>query len=174
MSGAATPRRRAGALVAAAVVGLLGALVPAALVGAQDCPLLDPNCVTTTVEDTTTTEDTVEETTTTEDVVDDDTTTTRGRSREEPERPVETTSATVTITTLRDVLVPGDGTEGAESTTTTEPQLAAADSGLSDETLILIVVGGLTLVAVVIGLLTWRYWDATRPIVSDRSPARGR
>lgn len=143
---------------------LAGLLLPG-VAAAQDCPILQPDCETTTTEETTTT---VEDTTTTEDTTDDTTTTTvraRDRNREEV---VETTTATVTVTTLNDVLVPGDGTEGAESTTTTGPELASADGGLSDEQLILVIVGGLTMVALVVGVLTYRYWAATRPTVGGR------
>jgi outer membrane biosynthesis protein TonB len=165
---AASPRRRLGALTAGALLALCAVVLPAAGARAQDCPLLDPDCQPPTTEEPTTT---VEETTTTEEVVEEEPTpTTRRRDEDQDEEeqpdgtvPVETTEATVTVTTLRDVLVPGDGTEGAETTTTTEPQLAAEGGGISDETLILVIVAGLTLVAVVTGLLTWRYWDATRP-----------
>ena len=74
----------------------------------------------------------------------------------------------LTAATLHDVLVPGDGTEGAESTTTTQPELASADSGLSDEQLIFVIVAGLAMVALVVGVLTWRYWSATRPTIGGR------
>lgn len=159
---------------------LLALLALAPTATAQQCPLLDPSCATTTTERTTTT---VDETPTTEDTLfdeEEETPTTfdedelggdDGDEREERSTrtvPVETTSATVTVTTLTDVLIPGDGTEGAESTTTTSPRLASADGGLSDEQLIFVIVAGLTLVAVVVGVLTWRYWDATRPTLGRR------
>jgi hypothetical protein len=82
------------------------------------------------------------------------------------------TQSTLTVTTLRNILIPGDGTEGAESTTTTEKALASGTDGLSDETLILLVVGGLGLVTAVVGVLTWRYWHATRPTVAQARPGR--
>ena len=51
-----------------------------------------------------------------------------------------------------DDLVPGDGTEGAESTTTSAaPKLAAKDSGPSDQQLLGVVIGGL--VGAAIGLI---------------------
>lgn len=159
--------------IATATGVLLGLVVLAPGAAAQQgCPLLDPSCATTTTDETTTT---VEDTTTTIDDAsqEEEPPTTVERDDEDVERtprttPVETTSATVTVTTLTDVLIPGDGTEGAESTTTTSPRLASADGGLSDEQLIFVIVAGLTLVAVVAGVLTWRYWDATRPSVGRR------
>jgi cobalamin biosynthesis Mg chelatase CobN len=88
---------------------------------------------------------------------------------------VEITTTTLGVTTSTNLLVPGDGTEGAESTTTTETIAAVSDedSGLSDGTLIGIVVAGLVLIAIVVGILTWRYWAATRPtpIEADGHPA---
>ena len=83
------------------------------------------------------------------------------------------TSTTVDLTTSSDLLVPGDGTEGAESTTTTlASDTPATDDGLSDATLIALVIVGLLVVAALVGVLTWRYWVATRPDVGDhREPA---
>lgn len=79
------------------------------------------------------------------------------------------TSTTVDLTTSSELLVPGDGTEGAESTTTTVESgtLAADDDGLSDAALITMVIVGLLVVAALVGVLTWRYWVATRPDVGD-------
>ncbi len=69
------------------------------------------------------------------------------------------------MTTSIDLLVPGDGTEGAESTTTTTPtpRPSASGGGTSDGTLLAVIVGGLLLLAVAVSILTWRYWVATRP-----------
>lgn len=170
MTPAPPPRRRAAAVVAAAVLVVLSLAVLPRAAEAQPCPLLDPDCVTSTTQEESTT--TVEDTTTTEDTRVDEPapSTTRARQRSE-EEVVETTAVTITVTTLHDVLVPGDGTEGAESTTTTVPELASSDSGLSDESLILIIVAGLAMVALVVGILTWRYWTATRPTVGGRTRA---
>lgn len=89
----------------------------------------------------------------------------------------ETTSeATVTtVTTVSNLLVPGDGTHGAESTTTTSTELIAAtaeDDGPSDGTLIALVIAGLVVVALAVGILTWRYWAATRPPALDDEAAQ--
>jgi len=75
-----------------------------------------------------------------------------------------TTSTSLPVATSNDVLVPGDGTEGAESTTTTVPTTTTVseDSG-DDGTLVALVVAGLVLVALAVAVLTWRYWAATRP-----------
>jgi hypothetical protein len=67
------------------------------------------------------------------------------------------------VTTVNDLLVPGDGSEGAESTTTTALVAATGDDGISDDTLILLIVSGLAAIALLVGILTWRYWAATRP-----------
>lgn len=157
------PARRARlAAVLAAVVALL--VLPLLLSGpaqaqTDPCPILDPDCIvsTTTTEDVTTTTEEPEETSTTVR-----TTTTRA----------EVTTSTLTVTTLHDVLIPGDGSAGAESTTTTDPAVASGDSGVSDESLIMAVVVALGLVAVMVAVLTWRYWHATRPRVVETPPAR--
>ncbi len=65
------------------------------------------------------------------------------------------------------LLVPGDGTSGAESTTTTTAARDGGDDGLSDESLVIVVIIGLLVVALLVGLLTWRYWVATRPEGSE-------
>ena len=78
-----------------------------------------------------------------------------------------TTTTTVNVPTSHNVLVPGDGTEGAESTTTTtEIPTTISNDGTSDAALLALVVGGLVLLAVAVGILTWRYWVATRPPVA--------
>ena len=81
------------------------------------------------------------------------------------------TSSTLTVTTLHDVLIPGDGTAGAESTTTTSAEVTTGKSGISDDQLILAIVVALAVIAVVVGILTYRYWAATRPrVVEAREP----
>jgi hypothetical protein len=68
------------------------------------------------------------------------------------------------VSTSNNVLVPGDGTEGAESTTTTtETPTTISNDDTSDAALLGLVVGGLVVLALVVGILTWRYWVATRP-----------
>lgn len=119
-------------------------------------PPPDPPTTTTSVIETTTTT-VVRQTTTT--------------YRQVPTTVVEIVETTTTSTvppTSVDLLVPGDGTEGAESTTTTQVELVSSgDDGPSDGTLIAIVVTGLVLIALVVGILTWRYWVATRPYGPD-------
>jgi hypothetical protein len=84
------------------------------------------------------------------------------------------TIATSTPSTLNDVLVPGDGSSGAESTTSTTVAPEATDGGVSDSTIVWLIVAGLTVVALLVGFLTWRYWIATRPVESSggETPAR--
>jgi len=74
-----------------------------------------------------------------------------------------TTSTSLPVATSNDVLVPGDGTEGAESTTTTVATTTVSEDGADDGTLVALVVAGLVLVALAVAVLTWRYWAATRP-----------
>lgn len=81
------------------------------------------------------------------------------------------TTAVPTPTSAR-LLVPGDGTEGSELTTTTEGSVRLVGSGgPSDGTLIALVIVGLVLIAGVVGTLTWRYWVATRPPLIDTDRA---
>lgn len=65
------------------------------------------------------------------------------------------------------LLIPGDGTAGAEMTTPTVRGRRISDSGPSDGTLIALVMAGLVIIAGAISVLTWRYWAATRPPLLD-------
>jgi len=162
-------------VVVTLVLVALGSLAAAPRAGAgpvQTCGLPGlPDCETTTTDpDVTSTSTTLLRTTTTSRA----TTSTTARTTATSARQASTTTApsttttTVTVTTSSNVLVPGDGTEGAESTTTT---LATAskvkDGGVSDGTLIALVIAGLVVIAGVVALLTWRYWVATRPPLLD-------
>jgi hypothetical protein len=144
---------------------LVGGGVPtnAAPIGG-DCAtttsLLEP-CQTTTTQPTTasTTSTTIETTTTFLE-----TTTTRGQTATSREVVQTTTSTSIDVSTSQNVLVPGDGTEGAESTTTTlAVPTTVSNDDTSDAALLALVVGGLVLLAIAVGILTWRYWVATRP-----------
>lgn len=85
------------------------------------------------------------------------------------------TTTTISVTTSSNLLVPGDGTKGAESTTTTVATAAKVkDGGLSDGTLIALVIAGLVVIAGVVAVLTWRYWAATRPPLVDTQAPRAR
>jgi hypothetical protein len=141
-----------------AVVFALLLLPRVAHAQSDECGLLDPDCLASTTS-------TTEETTTTEE----ETTTTRERTTTTRE---EVTTSTITITTLHDVLIPGDGTAGAETTTTTAPGSVTGSSGISDETLIMAIVAALGAVAVIVAVLTWRYWHATRPRIVETPPSR--
>lgn len=179
MTAGTTGARRTLAVLA---VGLLVAAV-ALLTGptaasAQDCTLLplDPDChPSTTVEEPTS------ETTSTSEARSTTTTarttaTTAPRTSTTTAAPVTTTTTVETITTVTNLLVPGDGTDGAESTTTSEvsPTATVSDDGPSDGTLIALVIAGLLVIALVVSLLTWRYWVATRPpLLEDPGPRPG-
>jgi hypothetical protein len=146
-------------LAAGVLLALPGGSAPAAGPGPIDCTLnpTAPECTTTTSVETTTT---FAETTTTFI----ETTTTFGESPTTEEVVETTTSSSLDVTTSQDVLVPGDGTEGAESTTTTTAvPTTIADDQADDGPLLALIVGGLLLLAVAVGILTWRYWAATRP-----------
>jgi cobalamin biosynthesis Mg chelatase CobN len=155
-------------------LGMLVLALTSTAVGAESCPPAVPGdpctsaadtttttaeTTTTTVAETTTT--TVAETTTT--TVQQTSTTRRSTGTTRDEQIATTT--TIAVTTSQNVLVPGDGTEGAESTTTTTLQTATKISSQDghDRLLISLVIAGLLLLAVAVGVLTWRYWAATRP-----------
>ncbi len=73
-------------------------------------------------------------------------------------------SRTRTFTTTADLLIQGDGTPGAESTTTTTRQVASEGNSADEESrMIWMIVAGLSGLALLIALLTWRYWLLTRP-----------
>ncbi|HEX8804945.1 MAG TPA: hypothetical protein VF743_12155, partial [Acidimicrobiales bacterium] len=77
--------------------------------------------------------------------------------------PVTEAAQSLTVNTVANVLVEGDGTPGAESTTTTAA-VASGGSGADDESrLIWMVIAGLGGLAVLVAVLTWRYWLLTRP-----------
>jgi len=120
-----------------------------------------PSTTTTIAETTSTTE---ASTTTTEAP----TSTTRRATSTTQER---ATTTTLSPSTSVDVLVPGDGTAGADQTTTTQVTATRISSGgPSDGTLISLVIVGLLLIAGVVSVLTWRYWVATRPPLLDADP----
>ncbi|MGQ0431278.1 MAG: hypothetical protein ACT452_02590 [Microthrixaceae bacterium] len=172
-----TGRRRgrgAAALVVAlgmsAVLGIpFGAQASAAPV--QDCPTPipgDPCPSTTTEPSTTTTAEVVESSTTTQRPT---TTTSRQTTTTRPTQ-AAATATTTTIISTSNLLVPGDGTEGAQLTTTTEARSrAGGSSGPSDSTLIGLMIFNLLLIATVVGVLTRRYWRATEPPPLPRNPA---
>jgi cobalamin biosynthesis Mg chelatase CobN len=156
-------RRRRRALAVGCLVTLVGVFAVVPTAGAQAC-LLDPECTSSTVSPTSSSIDEV--TSSTLDTVPRETSTTRRRTT--TTEATTTTAKSVTVSTAKDLLIPGDGTKGAESTTTTTAKLATGKSGLSDDQLIVLMVGGLVAVALLIGVLLWRYWSATRPAVVQR------
>lgn len=145
--------------------------------GAQDDGdggLIPTSTTTTEPEDTTTTEATttsIEETTTTYN----ESTTTFTQSSPVYQAPATTeaqiiettTSESVTTTTGRNVLIPGDGTEGAESTTTSSTTVVkasdVASSGIDETTKVWLVVAGLVAIALAVMAWTAYYWRSTRP-----------
>ena len=168
------PRRaRLAALVAAVLLASLTLLIGLAVGPANAVPCdeagepagCNPNEppaieASTTTSPTTTT--TAESTTTT--TYQQTTTTAYRQTATTAERVITTTTTTLDVTTSVDVLVPGDGTEGAESTTTTtQTPTTISNEGASDGTLLALIVGGLVALAVAVSILTWRYWAATRP-----------
>lgn len=178
-------RRCAGALVVAFVsagIALLGLRAAAAQTPTTTCSrIFQTDCPTTTTEPSTTTIDDEETTTTAQDRGDyggddgsDQETTTTQRRTATTERVTTTTFA---VSTSLNLLVPGDGTAGAESTTTTEQgRLVEREGGLSDNQLVALIVGGSTVVGAAVALLTWRYWRATQPVevpVEPVDPDRG-
>jgi hypothetical protein len=65
--------------------------------------------------------------------------------------------------TQADLLVDGDGTAEPGAPPTTAPEATPGPSGPSDASLITAIIAGLLTIAVLVALLTWRYWVATRP-----------
>ena len=165
-------RRGTLALLAGSLLSIVMLLLTtgASTATGQACePLVTPGCDTTTIPDPTssssdTTATTVEATTSSTAL---ETTTTRRPSSTTERQPIATaaTPTTIAVSTSQNVLVPGDGTEGAESTTTTTVQTATTISSQDghDRMLISLVIAGLLLLAVAVAVLTWRYWAATRP-----------
>ena len=111
-----------------------------------------PTTSTTELSTTTTTED--EATTTTEPT----TATTEATTTTAPPVTVPRTTSTAEIE-----LSPGPV---ELPTTTSLPPPAAVDEGLSPGTVVLLVISGLLLVALALGLFTWRFWLSTRPEVA--------
>jgi hypothetical protein len=69
-----------------------------------------------------------------------------------------------TFTTVANLLEPGDGTAGAQATTTTTAAAPRGGNDADEESrLIWMIIAGLAGVAVLVALLTWRYWLLTRP-----------
>jgi cobalamin biosynthesis Mg chelatase CobN len=172
---AADRRRRPFALaVAALVLAVAFALALRVPSAHAACPLNDPLCDsgTTTTLDHETTTSLFDETPTSEaDPGTDGTTRTTARRTTATTEPTTTTQRSVTVITQKDLLVPGDGTKGAESTTTTIERVAVGKKGPSDDQLIVLVVAGLAVMSLALALLTWRYWSATRPVADDRRPS---
>lgn len=177
--------------VATLVAGLTFVLAIPTVSGAEECDevVLPISCTpATSAASTSTTEATMTSTTeraTTTTAAPRTTTTVRVLAEEDEEaeeaeeaEAEETTTSEATVTTVSNLLVPGDGTHGAESTTTTSTELIAAtaeDDGPSDGTLIALVIAGLVVVALAVGILTWRYWAATRPpALEDEAAQRSR
>lgn len=161
------------AVALSAVSWLAGSSSPAS---AQDCDPPDPcPSVTLTTPDDTTPTSAVESSSTTTQRVTSTTaaprqsTTTVGSSRSESGGSATTTSPP---DSRRNLLVPGDGTEGADLTTTTLAERRISAGGPSDGTLFLLIVAGLAVLAGVAGLLTWRYWHATLPPAARDATAR--
>jgi hypothetical protein len=176
--------------------GLLGSPVGAEIdcvvhPDAPECRQQQPTTTTTAIAPTTTTvvPPTTEPTTTTTapEPVEPTTTTTEPAvvvprtsppttARRVPTTAAPVTTATLsatTVTTHQDLLVPGDGTAGAESTTTTSPTGAqgGGPGGPSDGALLALITGGLVVLAGLVAVLTWRYWVATRPAPAPRRVA---
>ena len=152
-----------GSLLGLTVLGLTSVASEAAQVPGESGPTTTtttPTTTTTTLPPTTTT---IAETTST--TVEQTTTTAARRQTATTQAERIATTTTVAVSTSINVLVPGDGTQGAESTTTTTVQTATKISSQDghDRLLITLVIVGLLLLAVAVGVLTWRYWAATRP-----------
>jgi hypothetical protein len=83
---------------------------------------------------------------------------------EEVAAPAE--SANLTFTPINDLLVPGNGIQGAQpttTTTTTAPTGSGSGSADEDSRLMWMIIAALAGVGLLVAILTWRYWLLTRP-----------
>jgi hypothetical protein len=71
----------------------------------------------------------------------------------------------MTFVTVANLLVPGNGLEGAQATTTTTAPPTADGGGSADDEsrMIWMIIAALAGVGLLVALLTWRYWLLTRP-----------
>lgn len=182
-------RRAACSLIALALIGWLILVTPGA--AAQDSdPCLVVDCTTTTEPPPSTEpepEPDPEPTTpsTSEAIVQQTTTSahrtpiTQSRAQAPETTDAPTTTEPASTTTERDLLVAGDGSDGAESTTTTaETSVVKASEavagGLSETSAVWAIVGGLVAVALGIGWWTWRFWRKTAPRPATTAQANAR
>ena len=169
-------RFRARLAVLVLVILSVAGTVSASMVAAQseDEEVTQPTILPTTTTESTTTTEFFETTTTTEYV--EPTTTTEDQFTPttdfdetdafDDDEVEETTTTEATSTSIRNLLVEGDGTEGAQSTTTTSTTVVGVegdDAGVSESTIIWLIVAGLVVISGLIALWTWRFWRATRP-----------
>lgn len=123
--------------------------------------IITTTTTTTQAEPSTTTDLTVLPTTTTLDVTpttEEETTTTVRRTTTVPTGPAITIPASTTTSELRE---PAGPVEMPTTTSTAPPK--DVDEGLSAGTIVSLIIGVLLLVAAVLGVFTWRFWQATRP-----------
>jgi hypothetical protein len=82
---------------------------------------------------------------------------------EEVEAPAE--PANLTFTTINDLLVQGNGLQGAQATTTSTTAATGSGNGSADDDsrLMWMIIAALAGVGLLVALLTWRYWLLTRP-----------
>lgn len=103
---------------------------------------------------------------------------------EEPEEEPEDTGTTrdtellglSPISTSQNLLIAGNGTPGSESAQAPAEEDKTKDGGSSDEDRVIwMIIAGLGAVALLVALLTWRYWLLTRPGIdlSDDDPDDG-
>lgn len=169
-------RRRAARAVVVAMLALALAWVLAGGASAQACgPPLLPPCETTTVPSTTTTTE-ASTTTTTEAST---TTTTQPTATSQPQQQPQQQQQTATTlsrstapvtqpptptTAAPSLLVPGPDPGSVTAATTVDGQKAGAVSNEDNTgTVVGLVIGALLLVALIVGLLTYRFWRNTRP-----------
>ena len=167
-------RRRAARAVVAGVLALALAWVLASGASAQSCePLQLPPCTTTTTTTTTTTE--ASTTTTTEAST---TTTTQPTATSQPQQQPQQQEQTATTqsrsttpatqaptptTAAPSLLVPGPDPGSVTAATPVDGKKAGVSNEDNTGTVVGLVIGALLLVALIIGLLTYRFWRNTRP-----------
>lgn len=79
------------------------------------------------------------------------------------------------IATTENLLINGNGVPGGESAQAPEEKKTKAGSSSDEDRVIWMIIAGLAAVALLVALLTWRYWLLTRPGIdlSDDDPDDG-
>jgi cobalamin biosynthesis Mg chelatase CobN len=165
------------AVLAPAIALLLAGAAPASAqtclsIPQSSCPPTTPppstaptsSTTTPTTEAPTTTETTAAPATTARTATTQATATTAGS------KATATTAAPTTTTTTPSLLVPGPAVTAPGPTTVNGQKVAAVSNEDKTGTVVALVITGLLVVALLLSLLTWRFWRNTRPGYAADAP----